>query len=78
MQDTRLEISCGEALYIVSIYATVTGKVIKIKDRIGLLDRKLRIIDENTVTKEKWLKWAEIAFKNVYGYDWQGDNVLIA
>ena len=78
VQDTRLEISCGEALYIVSIYDTVTGKVIKIKDRIGLLDRKLRIIDENTVTKEKLLKWAEIAFKNVYGYDWQGDNVLIA
>ncbi len=78
VQDTRLEISCGEAPYIVSRYDTVTGKVIKIKDRIGLLDRKLRIIDENTETKEEWLKWAEIAFKNVYGYDWQGDNVLIA
>lgn len=78
IEDTRLEVSCGEAPYIVSRYDTVTGKIINIKDRIGLLDRKLRIVCENTETKEEWLKWAEKAFKNVYGYDWQGDNILIA
>lgn len=78
IEDIRLEVSCGEAPYIVSRYDTVSGKVIKIKDRIGLLDRKLRVIGENVETKEEWLKWTEIAFKNVYGYDWQGDNVLIA
>lgn len=78
IEDTRLEISCGEAPYIVSRYDTVTGRIIPIKDRIGLLDRKLRIITENTETKEEWLEWVEKAYKNVYGYDWQGDNVLIA
>ena len=78
VEDTRLEVSCGEAPYIVSRYDTVSGRVIPIKDRIGLLDRKLRIVTENTETKEEWLEWVEKAYKNVYGYDWQGDNVLIA
>ena len=78
VEDTRLEVSCGEAPYIVSRYDTVSGRVIPIKDRIGLLDRKLRIVTENTETKEEWIEWVEKAYKNVYGYDWQGDNVLIA
>lgn len=78
VKDTRLEISCGEAPYIVSRYDTVTGKKIPIKNRIGLLDRKLRVISENVTEKDEWLKWAELAYKSIYGYDLQGDNVLIA
>lgn len=78
VKNIRLEITCGEAPYIVSRYDTVTGKNIPIKERIGLLDRKLRIISENITTKEDWLKWAEIACKSIYAYDWQGDNILIA
>ena len=46
--DTRLEITCGEAPYLVSRYDAVTGDFIKINNRIGLLDRKLRIVSENT------------------------------
>lgn len=78
IKSVRLEITCGEAPYLVSRYDTVTGKVIPIKERIGLLDRKLRVICENVETKEEWLEWAEIAYKSIYGYDWQGDNILIA
>jgi len=78
VKDIRLEITCGEAPYIVSRYDTVTGKIIPIQERIGLLDRKLRVICENTNSKEEWINWAEIAYKSIYGYDWQGDNVLIA
>lgn len=74
----RLEITCGEAPYITSRYDTVTGKFIEVSDRIGLLDRKLRVVAENTETCEEWLKWAKKSVQNVYGYDWQGDNVLIA
>lgn len=74
----RLEITCGEAPYITSRYDTVTGKFIEVSDRIGLLDRKLRVVAENTETREEWLKWAKKSVQNVYGYDWQGDNVLIA
>jgi len=27
---------------------------------------------------EDWLKWAKIAFQSSYGYEWQGDSLLIA
>lgn len=74
----RMEISCGEAPYLVSRYNTVTGEPIQIKDRIGILDRKLRIVSENTSTEEEWLKWVERAYQSTYGYDYQGDNVLLA
>ena len=78
INSTRLEISCGEAPYLVSRYDSVTGKTIKIKDRIGLLDRKLRIVSENIDDESEWVEWSIKAMKSVYGYDWQGDNVLIA
>ena len=75
---SRMEISCGEAPYLTSRYDTVTGKPIKIIDRIGLLDRKLRIVNENVDDKKDWIKWAKIAYKNIYGFEYQGDNLLIA
>lgn len=78
VRDTRLEITCGEAPYLVSRYDTTTGEAIPIEKRIGLLDRKLRIVSENTETSGEWLEWAQVAYKNIYGYEWQGDNLLIA
>lgn len=74
----RLEMTCGEAPYIVSRYDTVSGEKIELKDRIGILDRKLRVINENTTTHEEWVKWARRAVESVYGYEYQGDNLLIA
>jgi hypothetical protein len=75
---TCLEITCGEAPYLVSRYDATTGEAIPIEQRIGLLDRKLRVVSENTETQDDWLKWAEIAYQNTYGYEWQGDNLLLA
>ena len=74
----QLEITCGEAPYLVSRYDTTTGESIPIPSRIGLLDRKLRVVNENTSSQEEWLEWAAKAFQSVYGYEWQGDNLLIA
>ncbi len=74
----RLEITCGEAPYLVSRYDAVTGEMIDIMCRIGLLDRKLRVVCENTTSENDWLKWTMKAYKSIYGYDWQGDNVLLA
>lgn len=74
----RLEISCGEAPYLASRYDTVSGTMIPVKERIGLLDRKLRVVSENTNTEEEWIAWATKAVQSIYGYDWQGDNVLLA
>lgn len=74
----RLEISCGEAPYLASRYDTVSGDYIPVKERIGLLDRKLRIVSENTVDENEWYEWTIRAFQSIYGYDYQGDNVLLA
>lgn len=78
VRDVRLEITCGEAPYIVSRYDTTTGEYIPLSNRIGLLDRKLRIISENTSTSREWLKAAQEAYKSIYAYEWQGDNLLLA
>lgn len=78
VDSKRLEITCGEAPYIVSRYDTTTGEIIPITMRIGILDRKMRIVNENTEDESEWLKWAYRAFQSVYGYEFQGDNLLIA
>lgn len=78
VDDKRLEISCGEAPYIVSRYDSVSGEEIPIEERIGLLDRKLRVINENTFIEDEWFYWVRRAYESTYGYEYQGDNLLIA
>ncbi len=78
IRDTRLEITCGEAPYLVSRYDSATGEQIGKEYRIGMLDRKLRVVNENTNDSTNWLKWAKIAYQSVYGYEWQGDSLFIA
>lgn len=75
-----LEISCGEAPFIVSRYnpTSHTGKLIKLSNRVGFLDRKLRVVSQFCDTPREWLKWAKEAYRASYGYEWQGDNLLIA
>lgn len=78
VDSRRLEITCGEAPYLVSRYDAATGEIIPLHNRIGILDRKLRIVNENTRTHKTWNQWAYRAFESVYGYEYQGDNLLIA
>ena len=78
VRATRMEIACGEAPYLTSRYDATTGQPIPLAERIGLLDRKLRVVSENTESSGEWLEWAQIAYKNVYGFEWQGDSLLLA
>lgn len=78
VRDIRLEITCGEAPYLVSRYDTVTGDKIPLKSRIGLFDRKMRVINENATTLDEWYDESIVALKSIYGYEYQGDNLLIA
>ena len=78
IEANRLEIACGEAPYLVSRYDAVTGEQIPLENRIGLLDRKFRIVFENTSSESEWLKWAKTSVQSVYGYEFQGDNLLLA
>jgi len=76
----KLEITCGEAPYIVSRYDPVSDskELVPIAKRVGFLDYKLKVISKYCDTNEEWIKWAKIAFKSSYGYEWQGDSLLIA
>jgi hypothetical protein len=76
--ENRMEITCGEGPYLTSRYDTTTGVYIPINRRVGLLDRKLRVISENTETPGEWLKMVRKAYEHTYGYEWQGDNLLLA
>lgn len=76
----RMEVSCGEAPYLVSRYdCTKKRKTpMRISLRVGLLDRKLRVVSENTETPDEWFYWAKKAFQSIYGFEFQGDNLLLA
>lgn len=74
----RLEISCGEAPYLVNRYDVVSGEPKPIIERIGFLDRKLRVINENVDNETEWHIWVIRAFQSIYGYEYQGDSLLIA
>lgn len=78
VENRRLEITCGEGPFLVSRYDAATGEVIPLEKRVGLLDRKLRAVSENTDTVSDWLHWAVKALRATYGYEFQGDSLLIS
>ena len=78
VESPRLEITCGEAPFVCSRYDTVTGETLPVERRIGFLDRKLRVVSEKTKTRKEWVRWAFAALKSSYGFEYQGDNLLLA
>lgn len=73
-----LEITCGEAPYMTSRYNTVTGEYLDIDERVGFLDRKLQRISKEIDSEEIWFSLALKAYQASYGYEYQGDSLLIA
>lgn len=78
VESPRLEITCGEAPFVCSRYNTVTGDELPVGKRVGFLDRKLRVVSEKTKTRKEWVRWALDALRATYGFEYQGDNLLIA
>lgn len=82
--EERLEITCGEAPYLVSRFDVTSGQKIPVNERVGLLDRKLRVVSENTPDERtkanirQWRRWALRAIMSTYGFEWQGDSLLLA
>lgn len=76
----KLEITCGEAPYIVSRYDPISDsqELVSLSNRVGFLDAKLNVVSTYCDTLEDWINWAKIAFQSSYGYEWQGDSLLIA
>ncbi len=73
-----LELTCGEAPFLVSRYDATTGEALAISERVGLLDRKLRMVNEQQLSDDEWLSQVRLSFHTTYGYEWQGDSLLLA
>lgn len=78
IRSRTLEITCGEAPFITNRYDAADGTYIPFEERIGILDRKLTVVKDISTSRNTWKRWAEEALKSVYGYEYQGDNLLIA
>jgi len=73
-----LEIACGEAPYMVTRYDTVTGEEIPIAERYGFVDKKLQRISQEVSDECTFYKFVKAAFCASYGYEYQGDSLLLA
>lgn len=73
-----LEITCGEAPYMVNRYDMETGEVIPLKERSGFIDVKFKKLNQEIESEEEWLKLAVKIYKASYGYEYQGDSLLLA
>lgn len=73
-----LEITCGEGPYMASRYDMETGEIIPLTERVGFVDFKLKKINAEVEDKAEWQRLVEEAFKSSYGFEWNGDSLLLA
>ena len=73
-----LEITCGEAPYMATRYDMETGEPISLNKRAGFVDRKLKRINYEVADKAEWQRLVELAYKSSYGFEWNGDSLLLA
>lgn len=73
-----LEITCGEAPYMTTRYDMETGELIPLLERVGFVDRKLRRVNKEVTDKAEWQRLVEHAYKSSYGFEWNGDSLLLA
>ena len=73
-----LEITCGEGPYMANRYDMLTGEIIALEKRAGFIDEKFRRLNEKVKSKKSWIDWAIRIYKASYGYEYQGDSLLLA
>ena len=78
IQVRWLEITCGEAPYMVTRYDTVTGEEIPLSERVGFVDRKLQRISREVSDEVTFYELVKKAYRVSYGYEYQGDSLLLA
>lgn len=78
IQVRWLEITCGEAPYMVTRYDTVTGEEIPLSERVGFVDRKLQRLSREVSDEATFYKLVKEAYRASYGYEYQGDSLLLA
>ncbi|UTH02872.1 Eco57I restriction-modification methylase domain-containing protein [Macrococcoides canis] len=78
ISTTWLEITCGEAPYMVNRYDMDTGELISLCQRNGFIDKKFQLLNQRVTKKDDWMKYAIKIFQSSYGYEYQGDSLLLA
>ncbi|QRN41209.1 MAG: restriction endonuclease [Neisseriaceae bacterium] len=73
-----LEITCGEGPYMATRYDMYTGEILPIGEREGFIDRKLKRISSEINDKLEWHSFAILAYQASYGFEWNGDSLLLA
>lgn len=73
-----LEVTCGEAPYMATRYDMETGDIVPLSERVGFVDRKLSRINAEVDEKYEWQQLVEKAYKASYGFEWNGDSLLLA
>lgn len=73
-----LEITCGEAPYMATRYDMETGEIVPLGQRVGFVDRKLTKINTQIDDKAEWQLLVEKAYQASYGFEWNGDSLLLA
>jgi hypothetical protein len=73
-----IEITCGEAPYMATRYDMETGEIVPLAKREGFVDRKLARINSETSDKAEWQRLTELAYRSSYGFEWNGDSLLLA
>ncbi|WP_281772316.1 hypothetical protein [Haemophilus parahaemolyticus] len=59
-------------------YDMGTGKILPINEREGFVDRKLKRISSEVNDKSEWHSLAVLAYQASYGFEWNGDSLLLA
>ena len=59
-------------------YDMGTGKILPINEREGFIDRKLKRISSEVNDKSEWHTLAVLAYQASYGFEWNGDSLLLA
>ena len=70
IQACWLEITCGEAPYMVTRYDTVTGEEIPLAERVGFVDRKLKRISREVSDEATFYDLVKEAYRASSGFDW--------
>lgn len=78
IKRTWLEITCGEAPYMATRYDMQTGDLLPLSERVGFVDRKLACINNEMCDQIQWHQLVEKAYKASYGFEWNGDSLLLA
>lgn len=73
-----LEITCGEGAFLCTRYNPKNGEMIPIRDRQGILDRKLHAVSKQINQNGAWIQYALQVCRSTYGYEYQGDSLLMA